>query len=247
MITTEYRFDQATPTAAGSTDLFDGPRKGLGKRYVYAVMSPRAKGLSVGVNLNPTRHCNFDCIYCEVDRNDAGLVDKPVDLSVLTSELETTLKRVFAGELRRDFPGIPAELLQLRHVALSGDGEPTLCPNFGEAVEAVVHLRASARAPRFKIVLITNASCLHHSQVAYGVSLLTRHDEIWAKLDGGTQRYLDYINRAEVLLAKVLENIRTLGKQRPVIIQTMVPAVHGENPFQTEVAEYAARLCELKE
>jgi wyosine [tRNA(Phe)-imidazoG37] synthetase (radical SAM superfamily) len=247
MITTEYRFAQATPPAAGFTNLFDGPRKGLGKRYVYAVMSPRAKGLSVGVNLNPTQHCNFDCIYCEVDRREAGLVDQPVDLSVLTSELETTLKRVFAGELRGDFPRTPAELLQLRHVALSGDGEPTLCPNFAEAVEAIVHLRASARLPRFKIVLITNASCLDRSQIAYGVSLLTRHDEIWAKLDGGTQRYLDYLNRAEVPLAKILENIRTLGKQRPVIIQTMAPAIHDGNPFQTEIAEYAARLCELKE
>jgi wyosine [tRNA(Phe)-imidazoG37] synthetase (radical SAM superfamily) len=199
------------------------------------------------VNLNPSKHCNFDCIYCEVDRGDAGPVDEPVDLNVLTSELETTLKHVFGGELRADFPRVPAGLLQLRHVALSGDGEPTLCPNFGEAVEAVVHLRASARVPRFKIVLITNASWLDRSQVVYGISLLTRHDEIWAKLDGGTQAYFDYINRAEFPLAKVLENIRDLGRLRPVIIQTMVPAINGENPFPSQITEYTARLCELKE
>lgn len=246
MITTEHRFDQA-PIAAGFSNPFGCPRKGLGKRYVYAVISPRAQGLSVGVNLNPSKHCNFDCIYCEVDRGDAGPIDEPVDLSVMTSELETTLNHVLGGELRAEFPTAPGGLLQLRHVALSGDGEPTLCPNFGEAVEAVVHLRASARVPRFKIVLITNASCLDRSQVVYGISLLTRHDEIWAKLDGGTQAYIDYINRAEFPLAKVLENIRDLGRRRPVIIQTMVPAINGENPFRSEVTEYAARLCELKE
>jgi wyosine [tRNA(Phe)-imidazoG37] synthetase (radical SAM superfamily) len=182
-----------------------------------------------------------------VDRDDGGPLDEPVDLTLMTSELEMTLKRVLGGELRADFPAVPGGLLQLRHVALSGDGEPTLCPNFGEAVEAVVHLRASARVPRFKIVLITNASSLDRSQVVYGISLLTRQDEIWAKLDGGTQAYIDYINRAEVPLAKLLENIRDLGRLRPVIIQTMVPAINGENPFRSEITEYAARLRELKE
>jgi wyosine [tRNA(Phe)-imidazoG37] synthetase (radical SAM superfamily) len=225
---------------------FQQPRNFLDNRYVYTVISPRAGGLSVGINLNPTKHCNFDCIYCEVDRRDAGPIDEPVDLSVMTTELETTLKHVPGGELRANFPSVPVGLLQLRHVALSGDGEPTLCPNFGEAVEAVVHLRASARVPRFKIVLITNASSLDRSQVVYGIGLLTRHDEIWAKLDGGTQAYIDYINRAEVPLAKVLENIRDVGRQRPVIIQTMVPAINGENPFLTEIGEYATRLCELR-
>ena len=233
--------------ATGFGNPFGCPRNGLGKHYVYAVISPRAKGLSVGVNLNPSKHCNFDCIYCEVDRAGARPIDEPVDLGVMTSELEATLKRVLGGELRADFPAVPGGLLQLRHVALSGDGEPTLCPNFGEAVEAVVHLRASARVPRFKIVLITNASCLDRSRVAYGISLLTRHDEIWAKLDGGTQAYIDYINRAEFPLAKVLENIRDLARRRPVIIQTMVPEINRENPFRSQITEYAARLCELKE
>ena len=37
-------------------------------RFVYPVLSRRSKGLSVGVNLNPDKICNFDCIYCQVDR-----------------------------------------------------------------------------------------------------------------------------------------------------------------------------------
>ena len=226
--------------------LFDFPRKSLGNRYVYAVISPRARGLSVGVNLNPSGHCNFDCIYCEVDRSHATLIDEPVDLAVMAEELEQTLNHIQAGHLCADFPHVPPELLNLRHVALSGDGEPTLCPNFAEVVETVVHLRASTRVPYFKIVLITNASALNRVPVAYGISLLTRRDEIWAKLDGGTQGYIDRINRAQVPLAKILENIRNLGQRRPIVIQTMVPEVHRQNPFSTEIREYVARLRELK-
>jgi wyosine [tRNA(Phe)-imidazoG37] synthetase (radical SAM superfamily) len=251
MITTQSpcEIGQPAPAAAGQSSPFDWPRKPLGKRYVYAVISPRARGLSIGINLNPTRHCNFDCIYCEVDRtfgatHDGSPLDGPVDLDVLARELERTLALVHNGEF--SIFSVPSELLRLRHVAVSGDGEPTLCPNFGEALETIVHLRASAQVPHFKIVLITNASALDRPQVIYGIGLLTRQDEIWAKLDGGTQGYIDRINRAQVPLTKVIENIRTLGHARPVIIQTMIPAIHGQNPFESEIAEYVARLRELK-
>ena len=47
---------------------FDRPRDFLDNRFVYAVISPRARGLTLGVNMNPDKRCNFDCVYCEVDR-----------------------------------------------------------------------------------------------------------------------------------------------------------------------------------
>ena len=138
---------------------FNFPKKSLGNKYVYAVISPRARGLSVGVNLNPSRHCNFDCIYCEVRRDEPSRESR-LDVSVMITELERTLGLVNSGAIRQRpcYQSAPPELLELRHVSLSGDGEPTLCPNFGEAVEAVVHLRARGRFPFFKLVLLTNAS-----------------------------------------------------------------------------------------
>src|ERR1041385_9455166 len=44
---------------------FGCPRDFLDNRFVYTVISARARGLSVGVNMNPDKHCNFDCVYCE--------------------------------------------------------------------------------------------------------------------------------------------------------------------------------------
>src|SRR6476646_2239078 len=62
----------------------------LGNRFVYAVISQRAHGLSIGINLNPDKCCNFDCAYCEVNRTlPAG--DSLVDLDVLAGELERLL------------------------------------------------------------------------------------------------------------------------------------------------------------
>ena len=66
---------------------FGRPRHGLGNRFVYAAISQRARGLSIGVNLNPDKRCNFDCVYCEVDRDTPGRARR-VDVAVMASELE---------------------------------------------------------------------------------------------------------------------------------------------------------------
>jgi len=235
--------------AACRREPFEHPFTPLEGRYVYAVVSPRARGLSLGINLNPSKYCNFDCVYCEVDRRGALPVNSAVDADQIARELEQALKRIHGGCLSThpDFRDVSPDLLQLKHVTLSGEGEPTLCPNFHEVVETVIHLRASARVPFFKLVLVTNASGLDRAEVTYGVSLLARRDEIWAKLDGGTQAYMDRLNKAAVPLSRILENTRGLARQRPVVIQTMVPAIDGKNPFDGELKEYIARLNELKE
>jgi wyosine [tRNA(Phe)-imidazoG37] synthetase (radical SAM superfamily) len=232
-------------SASHGETAFGAPRDFLDNRFVYAVISPRALGLSVGVNMNPDKFCNFDCVYCEVHRG-AQIRESRLDTNVMAAELHKTLACVQAGHLRErpGYRGLPDELLQLRHVALSGDGEPTLCPNFAEAVEAVVHVRALGEF--FKLVLITNATELDRPQVQEGLSHFTRSDEVWAKLDGGSQEYLDKVSKVHVPLEKIMANIIALGRQRPVVIQSLFPAVHGEEPPEHEIEAFAARLLELK-
>ncbi len=226
---------------------FDRPRDFLNNRFVYAVISPRARGLSLGVNMNPDQHCDFDCVYCEVDRRTPPR-ELALDVDAMGDELRRTLTFVHQGRLREHptYQTLPDELLQLRHVALSGDGEPTLTPNFTEAVQAVVRVRALGGYPFFKIVLITNATGLDRPQVQEGLKHLTKSDEVWAKLDGGTQAFLNKVNRGNVSLEKVLKNILSLARQRPVVIQSLFPAINGEEPPLEEIEQYARRLKELK-
>ena len=224
---------------------FDRPRDFLGNRFVYAVISSRAGGLSLGVNMNPDKLCNFDCSYCEVDRHSPPLENR-LAVDVMAAELHRTLLAVQEGQLRSRpwYHSLPAELLQLRHVALSGDGEPTLAPNFIEAVQAVVRVRALGGF--FKIVLITNGTGLDQPDVLRGLEFLTKSDEIWIKLDGGTQALVDKVNRPNVPLEKILANILLVGRQRSVVIQSLFPAIHGDEPPFDEIHEYAMRLKELK-
>lgn len=226
---------------------FGSPRDFLHNRFVYAVISARAHGLSLGVNINPDKHCSFDCLYCEVDRRTQPRETK-LDVDAMAAELHKTLAYVMAGKLheRPWYSSLSEELLTLRHVALSGDGEPTLAPEFAEAVESIVHIRALGEFPFFKIVLLTNATGLDQPQVQAGLKHFTKSDEIWAKLDGGTQAFFNRVDRTEVSLDKVLSNILLVARQRPVIIQSLFTAINGDEPLAAEIEEYAQRLKELK-
>jgi wyosine [tRNA(Phe)-imidazoG37] synthetase (radical SAM superfamily) len=226
---------------------FGHPMDFLGHRFVYVVVSPRARGLSIGVNMNPDKKCNFDCIYCEVNRQAAARENR-LDVKVMVAELEKTLALIQAGRLRERpwYCTLPEELLQLRHVTLSGDGEPTLASNFAEAVEAVFQVRAVGRWPFFKLVLVTNATGLDQPQVKEGLSWLTPADEIWAKLDGGTQAYLNWVNRPDVGLEKILERILVVARRRPVVIQSLFPTICGVEPPCAEIEQYVQHLNELR-
>jgi wyosine [tRNA(Phe)-imidazoG37] synthetase (radical SAM superfamily) len=249
----DQKAPRVAPRPAGDT--LGNSRCFFDNRFVYAVVSQRSRGLSIGVNLTPDKSCTFDCIYCEVQRN--GTPRSPeIDLRALGSELRKMLSLAAEGRVH-ELPGyqnVPQELLSLKSVALSGNGEPTLCPAFHEAVQVVVHLRAQGEFPFFKIVLITNASGLHLPQVQLGLQLFTAQDEVWAKLDCGTQAYMEKVNRPKVCpvicpnvsLQLVLDNILKLGRQRPVVIQSLFASLDGEEPPVDEIEQYVQRLKELK-
>jgi wyosine [tRNA(Phe)-imidazoG37] synthetase (radical SAM superfamily) len=227
---------------------FGYPRDFLENQFVYLVISPRARGLSIGVNVNPMVNCTFQCLYCEIDRAQPARVPH-FDVERMAAELRGTFGLAYSGGLRQRprYARVPDDLLQVRHVALSGDGEPTLASHFVEALQAIVHIRGTGGFPFFKIVVVTNSTALDRPEVEHGLQSLLRTDEIWAKLDGGTQDYLNRLNGATTPLEKIMSNILLVARQRPVVIQSLFPAISGEPPPAREIKQYALRLKELKE
>jgi wyosine [tRNA(Phe)-imidazoG37] synthetase (radical SAM superfamily) len=238
----------ADKPAPKSANAFSSPRDFLENRFVYFTLSPRARGLSIGINVNPDRKCNFDCIYCEVDRAQP-MPAEAFDPEAAALELENALRQVHTGYIQHlpPYSSLPPELLKLKHVALSGDGEPTLSPKFLEAVEMVAHVRARGHFPFFKIVLITNASGLDKPEALLALNLFTPRDEIWAKLDAGSNQRLANINHADVPLEKILANILLVARRRPVIVQSLFCKVDDAVPSIADIEDYATRLKELKE
>src|SRR5947209_1400646 len=197
--------------------------------YVYAVVSRRSKGVSIGLNLNPDKVCNFDCVYCQVDRTTPPIV-REVDEPRLLEELEGMLDLVASGELFEieRFRKTPPALRRLNDIAFSGDGEPTTCPEFPEIVRAVAEIR-QRRQLDAKLVLITNATRFHDPRVKAALEILDANGgEIWAKLEAGTQAYYEQVDRSTIPLSRVLANITEAARVRPVVIQALFMRLHGE-------------------
>ncbi len=216
-------------------------------RFVYPVISRRSGGLSIGVNLNPDKICNFDCIYCQVDRTVQGLT-RFVDLPAMLVELEQTLEAAVSGRLFQhpDFEGVPPSLRRLNDIAFSGDGEPTSHRNFDQVVAASAEVKRRLGLDRVKMVLITNASQFHRPHVQHGLEILDANQgEIWAKLDAGSENYFGKVERTTVKLARILENITGAACQRPLVIQSLFMRIDGESPDDAELTAYCQRLREI--
>lgn len=212
-------------------------------KYVYVGLAPRAHGLFIGINLNPMRECNFSCAYCEV-RKPAAEQASFIDLNLLADELTEVLHTYVAPPST-----LPLEEsgLRIRHVAISGEGEPTLCPQFQEAIETLIQVRALNPSLYFKLVLYTNGAALDRPNVIEALNLLTPADEIWIKLDAGTPEHFQQVSQSTVPFATILDNILLAGRRRPVVIQSCFPAINKVGPTEEQILAYADCLNNLKE
>ncbi|MCH2203337.1 MAG: radical SAM protein [Fuerstiella sp.] len=223
-------------------------RKFEENKFVYPVVSRRSEGLSIGINLNPDRICNFDCIYCQVDRrSDADT--KFVNMDQLLNELQNVLELAVSGDIYASprFQDTPLNLRRLNDIAFSGDGEPTSFVNFDEIVSRTAEVRGPLAPAETKMVLITNASMFHREHVKRGLRILDRnHGQIWAKLDAGTEDYYHLIERTTIPFQQILDNITAAAQIRPLVIQSLFMNVHEEAPSYVEISEYCNRLNEVK-
>ena len=221
-------------------------------RFVYPVLSRRSKGISIGINLNPDKVCNFDCVYCQVNRvsqSETRFVDTPRMLE----ELQQTLQFVTSGRLfsTDKFRPTPMAMRRLTDIAFSGDGEPTTHRNFDEVVKATAALRhaAAEQTPHLldiPLVLITNASMFHRPHVQRALRILDENQgEIWAKLDAGTEAYFQQVDRAPFRFEAILRNITEAAQVRPLVIQSLFMRIDGKAPPQSEWRAYCDRLRDI--
>jgi len=198
------------------------PREYANFTYAYPVLSRRSGGVSIGVNLNLDKFCNFDCPYCQVDRTTPGR-PQTLDLPRIREELEALLQSVDAQGVCRlsVFDAVPDPDKKLRDVALSGDGEPTMVPEFPDVCALLHEIQSGHAESDFKLVLITNATLLDRPKVQAGVeALLSLRGEVWAKLDAGTEDWFQRVNVSRVSLDRIESNLIGLGRKAPFKVQS---------------------------
>lgn len=216
-------------------------RDSTGMTYVYAVVSRRAEGVSIGINLNPNNACNWRCVYCQVP----GLVrgtPPPIDLDQLRRELEQMLDDMLSGDFMEQ--RVPESARRLMDISFSGNGEPTSAKEFAAAMFLVTEL-VSRRGltDKLTIRLITNGSLMDRAVVKEGVGLLGKAGgEVWFKIDGATSDVIARINNVRASPATVMRRLRICASLCSVWVQSCWFVLDGNPPAEDEVSAYIELL-----
>jgi len=214
-------------------------RDNAGMAYVYPVVSRRAAGVSVGINLNPNNACNWACIYCQVPNLVRGAAPA-IDLPILEGELRSLLDDIFHGDFMQKH--VPENMRRLNDIALSGNGEPTSSKRFSEVIELIGHIkRELGLMGKTKLVLITNGSLMDRPRVQSGLRKMAELDgEVWFKLDSATTNGLRRINQTRTSPERHFERLKISAVLCPTWIQTCIFAFDNEPPSMAEQDAYLA-------
>lgn len=215
----------------------DHSRDGAGFTYVYPVYSRRARGLSIGINLNPNNACNWRCIYCQVPNLVRGSAP-PINLLQLEKELRALIHEVSQPDFLQE--KLPAGAQRINDIAISGNGEPTSAKEFEEVVQLIAEVMANSQLlGGIKLVLITNGSLIHRAGVKKGLRRMGEiNGEVWFKVDSATVTGMRKINNSALSLDRVLENLRTAAALCPTWLQTCLFEIAGALPAEEERTAY---------
>lgn len=149
---------------------------------VFGPIFSRRLGSSLGVNLLPSKGklCNFDCVYCECGWNKDGAGDKTFP----------TLADVKAA-LEERIPALAAEGKPVDSITFSGNGEPTMHPDFPEVIDITLRLR-DRYFPEAKVSVLSNATLVGRKAVA---DALMRVDNPILKIDASSDELVGKINK----------------------------------------------------
>jgi wyosine [tRNA(Phe)-imidazoG37] synthetase (radical SAM superfamily) len=218
-------------------DITDHDRDNAGLTYVYPVVSRRAGGVSIGVNLNPNNACNWRCVYCQVPDLKRGTAPA-IDLARLESELRLFLNEILHGGFMKD--QVPEGVRRINDIAISGNGEPTSAREFEQVVELIARVKRDYDLPEeLKLVLITNGSLIDRSGVQAGLRRMAGiNGEVWFKLDSVTREGRQRINNTRMSLKQMRENLRIAATLCPTWLQTCLFQIDGDPPDAKERAAY---------
>ncbi len=225
--------------------IHDHSRELSGLKYIYSVVSRRAGGLSVGINLNVNNACNWQCIYCEIPNLTRGS-PPPIELEVLEKELRFFLHEIIHGDYMEK--NVSLEDRHLKDIAFSGNGEPTSAEEFPEVILIVKKiLNEFDLLHKIKIRLITNGSLMHQASVISSVEMLKEmNGEVWFKVDAATETSIKKINQVNLKPNQILDRLQSSAKICPTFIQTCIFTIDGNGPSTEDIDAYIKLVKEVQ-
>jgi pyruvate-formate lyase-activating enzyme len=198
-------------------DIFDS-------KYVYPVLSRRAGGLSLGINLNTNNACNWQCIYCEIPNLTRGNPE-PIDLNLLEDELRQWLFKInHTSFIEENSPPNTS----FADIAFSGNGEPTAAKEFGDAVNRSIKLLDEFNLiNKIPIRLITNGSFIYKNLDAMK-TISEYNGEVWFKVDAANT----------LAMKQIHNNLNLCIRHVSTVVQSCFLKIEGSIPSNKFLDDY---------
>jgi wyosine [tRNA(Phe)-imidazoG37] synthetase (radical SAM superfamily) len=234
---TDFPSKQTAKEADKGQMMSSHSRHSVGLTHVYPVISRRAGGVSIGVNLNTNNACNWSCIYCQVPGLTRG---KPVavDVDLLDRELRGFLDDVLYGDFMATT--VPEESRQLQDIAFSGNGEPTATVEFPRVIERLRQIKADyPPIADLTVRLITNGSFMGKPTVLSAIeSLAAIGGEVWFKVDAIDPTEQQRTNGIRQSVEAALARLGNCASRCPTWLQSCFFAYDGIPPTAASVEAY---------
>ncbi|QDC60623.1 radical SAM protein [Candidatus Methylopumilus universalis] len=225
--------------------IHDHSRELSGLKYIYSVISRRAGGLSIGVNLNVNNACNWQCIYCEIPNLTRGS-PPPIELDVLEDELRFFLHEIIHGDYMEK--NVAIEDRHLKDIAFSGNGEPTSAEEFPQVILIVKKILEEFNLlHKIKIRLITNGSLMHKESVLEGIQVLANmNGEVWFKVDAALEESTKVINQVNIKPQQAIDRLKRCSEICPTFVQTCIFTIDNKEPNNKEIDAYIKLIDSAK-
>ena len=213
----------------------DHDRNIFDSKYVYPVVSRRAGGLSLGVNLNTNNACNWQCIYCEIPNLSRG-GPEPIEVELLKDELNFWIDQIINSNFLKEntLPGTT-----FADVALSGNGEPTAAPEFLDVLEIIIaSLKEQKLIDKIPVRLITNGSFISKKKECLNI-FNQYHGEVWFKIDAADEDSIKLINQVNLNPNSMINNLKKCAEACQTVIQTCLLKINHQVPTNDFLKNYS--------
>lgn len=203
---------------------------------IYGPFANGPMGSNLGVNILGTgpKVCSFNCPYCDLGATELRLNRLKTDIPLPTlQEIDQSVREAFQ-KIHASGPAVEG-------ICLSGNGEPTLHPDFPDVVKRLIEAR-NLWMPGKKISLFTNGASLDRRKIAEAANLL---DERLVKIDAGGEKLFKLVNAplSRTNLARVIAGTRKL---KDVIVQSMFFQGTITNTSPTDLDEWIEVIAMVK-
>jgi len=205
----------------------------LQEEIIYGPVDSRRLGASLGLNILPVQYkaCPFNCAHCQYGFTPSnGYISKSDgrDLPSI-NEIKAALE-----DALEEYPSVS-------YITFSGNGEPTLHPDFSIIIDAVKEIRDKA-APSAKEAILSNSALVHRAETR---DALMKLDVRFMKLDAGDEKTFRRFNRPhkDIKYEKIVDGLKQL---EDIYIQTLFAGGEYGNCNDDAVEKWIEKIGEIK-